>query len=96
MADNLYRIEVVGHDGQRSPYNLPEIDTVGMLMTNEELAYVKLHKVRINATAKAKEAKMYWRHDAPGRQTLCCTACDLPCSGMEETKYCNKCGAKFL
>lgn len=89
MTNNLYRIEVIAHD------NLPQIDTAGMLMTNEGIAYVKLHPVRIKPK-KEKEAKLYWKADGPGRWTLTCNACDLPATGGEDAKYCSKCGAKFV
>lgn len=44
--NKLYRIEVLMRQ------NLPDIDTCGLLMTNEGYAYVKLHPVKLNAKPK--------------------------------------------
>ena len=87
MADNnkLYRIEVIAHN------NLPEIDTMGMLLTNEGIAYVKLHPVQIKAKQKAdevvycKDCKHYTEGMAVG---MCKRDPQKPIMPMPYNNYC--------
>lgn len=87
MDNKLYRIEVIMYD------NLPTIDTAGMLITNEGVAYVKLHPVKIKATPKSEVVHGRWIHDinnlygcseCMGRETM---------SHKKMKNYCPNCGA---
>ena len=45
--NNLYRIEPLAYG------NLHQINTIGLLITNDGFAYVKIHPVKINIKPKA-------------------------------------------
>lgn len=59
MDNNLYRIESIRNT------KLPKADACGSLLTNEGLAWVKLHPVKLNVKPKSEsytveKAMHYW------------------------------------
>ena len=91
MENNLYRIEVIAYD------NLPKIDTVGMLMTNDGIAFVKLHPVKLKAQPKNEAPHGQWKLEKNPYMRdswlYRCTACDARCG--DNSRYCPNCGAKM-
>ena len=90
MENNLYRIEVVAWD------NLPSIDTMGMLYTNEGIAFVKLHPVKLTVKPKSKDThgKWVWKrlYEDDAYQTLVCSECMSADGASDLYKYCPNCG----
>jgi DNA-directed RNA polymerase subunit RPC12/RpoP len=86
MDNKLYRIEVLMHD------NLPTIDTAGILTTNEGLAFVKLHPVKIKATPKNKTEYGNWMVGLDG--SYMCSECGR-IFRYEIGNYCSNCGARL-
>ena len=89
MENNLYRIEVIAWD------NLPDIDTTGMLYTNEGIAFVKLHPVKIKATPKNEVNHSEWILNKDGSGT--CKNCNRTTKNVWDydswMRYCPDCGS---
>lgn len=84
MDNKLYRIEVIAHN------NLPTIDTIGMLMTNEGIAYVKLHPVKLTAKPRRDNSHGHWIDGLDG--SCMCSECNKVVR-YEIGYYCPNCGA---
>jgi hypothetical protein len=92
MENNLYRIELIMHN------NLPNIDTTGMLMTNDGVAFVKIHPIKINAKPKHEITHGCWvwkQLDTDEFETLVCSNCLSPDGARELYHYCPNCGARM-
>lgn len=90
MDNKLYRIEVVTWD------NLPSIDTTGMLYTNEGVAFVKLHPVKINAKPSQNKTSV-WKLNKDGSAT--CQHCYRTIKNAWDYdswyRYCPDCGCRM-
>ncbi len=87
MDNKLYRIEVIMYD------NLPAIDTAGMLITKEGVAYVNLHPVKIKATPKSEAVHGHWIEGLDG--SYMCSKCKRVFR-YDIGHYCSNCGAKLI
>lgn len=94
MDNKLYRIEVLMHD------NLPTIDTMGTLITNEGLAVVKLHPVKLKAKPTVDAVPVVHGRWMWGGWFKACSVCGTHVD-MEDTlgagwwNYCPNCGSKM-
>lgn len=94
MENNLYRIEVIAWD------NLPNINTTGMLYTNEGMAFVKLHPVKLNVKSKSDTKEVIhsmWTLNKDGSGT--CQNCHRTTKNVWDydswMRYCPDCGARM-
>ena len=90
MDNKLYRIEVVAWD------NLPSINTTGMLYTNEGIAFVKLHPVKLNAKPIQNKVSV-WKLNKDGSAT--CQNCHRTTKNAWDYdswyRYCPDCGCRM-
>ena len=88
--NNLYRIEVIAWD------NLPSINTTGMLYTNEGIAFVQLHPVKLNAKPIQNKTSV-WKLNKDGSAT--CQNCHRTTKNAWDYdswyRYCPDCGCRM-
>lgn len=88
--NNLYRIEVIAWD------NLPSINTTGMLYTNEGIAFVKLHPVKLQAKTSQNKTSV-WKLNKDGSAT--CQNCHRTTKNAWDYdswyRHCPDCGCRM-
>ena len=89
MDNKLYRIEVIAWD------NLPDINTTGMLYTDQGVVFVKLHPVKLKAAPKNETSHGGWiLHKEKDTFGYTCKFECSKCSHINKHRnnYCPNCG----
>jgi len=93
MDNNLYRIETTSLD------DLPTVDVVGMLMTEQGTSFIKLHPVKLTAKPKKDTAEVVhgiWKIHTHGIILSPTYECSICHDWVNKTsRFCPNCGANM-